>query len=100
MSVTQKPPVSLARMRVSLCKYLAKYPTDYIIADWPEDIERFCALLITGPCEMMTLRQTQLCFEINRKLDSNESKTPHQSLADARSMKLQYSKISSRKKIG
>jgi hypothetical protein len=88
MTVTQKSPVSKAHMRVSLSKYLAKYPTVHIVADWPEDIERLCALLIVGPGEMLTLAQTRLTFEINRNLDSSLSKVPHQALADARSMKL------------
>jgi hypothetical protein len=78
---------------VSLSKYLAKYRTVHIIADWPEDVERFCALLITGPGEMLGLRQTRLTFEINRNLDSSESKIPHQALADARSMKLKYAQL-------
>jgi hypothetical protein len=93
MCVTQKSSVTKARMQVSLSKYLAKYRTVHIIADWPEDVERFCALLITGPGEMLGLRQTRLTFEINRNLDSSESKIPHQALADARSMKLKYAQL-------
>jgi hypothetical protein len=91
LPVTQKHPVSKAQMQVSLSKYLARYPAVHIIADWPEDIERFCALLITGPGEMLMLRQIRLTFEIDRDLDSNGSKIPHQALADARSMKVKYS---------
>jgi hypothetical protein len=93
MSVTHKSSVSKSRMQVSLSKYLAKYPIVHIIADWPEDVERFCALLITGPGEMLSLSQSRLSFEINRDLDSNDSKIPHQALADARSMKLKYSQL-------
>jgi hypothetical protein len=87
MPVTQKRPVSKASMQASLSKYLAEYLAVHIIADWPEDIERFCALLITGPGEMLGLNQTRLTFEINRDLHSNGSKIPHQALADARSLK-------------
>jgi hypothetical protein len=43
MSVTEKDPISNARMQSSLSKYLAEYSAVHIIADWPEDIERFCA---------------------------------------------------------
>jgi hypothetical protein len=93
MSVTQKDPISKARMQSSLSKYLAKYPTAHIISDWPEDIERFCALLITGPGKMLGLRQARLTLEINFNLNSNDSKIPHQALADARSMKLKYSTL-------
>jgi hypothetical protein len=42
---------------------------------------------------MLGLRQTRLTFEINRNLDSSESKIPHQALADARSMKLKYAQL-------
>jgi len=90
MSVTRKSPISKARMQASLSKFLAKYPAIHIIADWPEDIERFCGLLITGPGKMLGFRQSLLTLEINFNLDTNDSKVPHQALADARAMKLKY----------
>jgi hypothetical protein len=88
--VTRKSPISKARMQASLSRFLAKYPAVHIIADWPEDIERFCALLITGPGKMLGFRQSQLTLEVNFNLDSSDSKVPHQALADARAMKFKH----------
>ena len=73
------PPMSLERMRENLQAWLRQYDSIHIIADWPEDIERFCRLLIVGPG--MRLNTPPLTMEVLR-IDS-ESRVPHNALADA-----------------
>lgn len=80
-----KTAVSLLQMQASLVGYLHKYTRIEIIADWPEDIERFCSLLITGPGEMLPIGP-RIHFTIDRMLNSEASAIPHQALADARAM--------------
>ena len=74
-----KEPITLPEMQESLQRFLAGYETVHIIADWPEDIERFCRLLIVGPG--MRLNTPPLTMEVLR-IDS-ESRVPHNALADA-----------------
>lgn len=80
-----RPAVSLSHMQVSLVEYLRTFDSVHIVSDWPEDIERFCALLITGPGERIDT--PPLTFEIDRNLNSNESLVPHNALCDARALR-------------
>lgn len=53
-----------------------------IIADWPEDIERFCRALIVGPG--LRIETPPLTFEIVRVPDGAAvSQAPHNAYADA-----------------
>jgi hypothetical protein len=85
MPFLHKAPTSLELMRLSLMKFLARSPHATIIADWPEDIERLCALIVTGPG--LCLRLPTLTCIIDWRLDSAASEIPHQALADAHAMR-------------
>lgn len=64
-----------------LQRFLNQYHEVEIIADWPEDIERLCGLMIVGP-GMKIQTPPVMTFRI-MSLDS-ESKKPHHALYDAR----------------
>ena len=70
-------------VQISLGDYLAVFNRVHIIADWPEDIERFCRLLITGPGTR--LDTPPLTMEIVR-VDA-PSEVPHNALSDARGIR-------------
>jgi len=80
MPLLMKTPITRVQMQLSLAAFLASFDAVNIIADWPEDIERFCALLITGPGER--IGTPPLTMEIIR-IDA-ESAIPHNALEDAR----------------
>ena len=79
-----KAPITRREMQLSLVKFLSGFDRINIVADWPEDIERFCQLLITGPGER--INTPALTFAIIR-IDA-ESATPHYALDDARGIAL------------
>lgn len=70
----------------SLQKYLLQFEAIHLIADWPEDIERFCELLIVGPG--LRLDTPPLTMEVVR-IDA-KSDNPHNALADAMGLKNAY----------
>lgn len=84
MPKLDKQPVTLDMMRESLRVFLAQFTTVEIIADWPEDIARFCDLLICGPG--LRIDTPRLVMVVRRDLNSSASLKPHQALADARAM--------------
>ncbi len=59
----------------------------HIVADWPEDIERLCNLLITGPGERIHI--PRITFEVIPGLNtvSAHSDVPHNALEDARAIR-------------
>jgi hypothetical protein len=63
-----------------LASFLAGFEKIHVIADWPEDIQWFCRMLIVGPG--MRINTPPLTMEIVR-IDS-VSDQPHNALADAR----------------
>jgi len=71
-----------------IAEWLAPYDAVHLIADWPEDIERFCRALITGPG--MRADTPPLTMEVRRDLDSSDSEFPHNALADARAIRDLY----------
>ena len=81
-----KQPVTLKYMQDSLQFYLRQYAKVHIIADWPEDIERFCKLLIVGPG--LRLDTPPLTMEVFRCCTI--SKNPHNALADAEALRDWY----------
>lgn len=64
------------------------YDSIHIIADWPEDIQHFCDLLITGPGER--INTPPLTMEVLRDLDDVQSAIPHNALEDAKAIRLSY----------
>jgi len=83
-------PVLREVMQNSLSAFLAKYDKVHIIADWPEDIERFCELLIIGPG--LRIDTPPIVMEIRRDINSDASKIPHNALSDAIAIKEAYLK--------
>lgn len=79
----RRPAVSLAKMQASLQTFLSQFPAVHIVADWPEDIERFCRLLVTGPGTR--IETPSLTMEIVR-IDT-VSADPHNALADAMALR-------------
>lgn len=89
-----KEPVTLEQMRASLQQFLCRFLHVGIVADWPEDIARFCELLVTGPGQRMDT--PPLSFFIDRRLNSDASEKPHQALADARAMMEMFMRLEPR----
>lgn len=79
-------PVTLAVMRQSLSKFLSVYETVHLVADWPQDIQHFCELLIISPGIRINL--PPLSMEVRSDLNANGSLIPHNALADARALRL------------
>ncbi len=65
-----------------LHEFLMHFESVHIVADWPEDIERFCGLLITGPGRRIDT--PPLTMEVVR-IDL-VSENSHHALADARAL--------------
>lgn len=74
---------STESVQVRLALFLAQFDAAHIVADWPEDIERFCRLLITGPGTRIDT--PPLTMEVVR-IDA-PSENPHNALADARGLR-------------
>lgn len=84
--VINKDSISLRNMQESLVKWLRAYEDVHVVADWPEDIEFFCGVLITGPGERIDT--PPLTMEVRRDLNTDASLVPHNALADARALRL------------
>lgn len=78
-----KAPVSYRHLQHKLGQFLNQFTRVRVIADWPEDIEWFCRLLITGPGERLST--PELSMEIHR-VDAVSS-NPHNALADAQALR-------------
>jgi hypothetical protein len=72
----------------ALESYLRHDDEPLIVADWPEDIAQFCNLMVTGPGEMVDVRQVtfRLAPMSNFSTAAN-SKVPHNALHDARALR-------------
>ena len=72
----------------ALERYLRHDDQPIIHADWPEDIAQFCNLMVTGPGDMIDVRD--LSFHLapmsNFSTAAN-SKVPHNALHDARALR-------------
>ncbi len=77
------PGESVESVQVRISLFLAQFDVVHIVADWPEDIERFCRLLITGPGTRIDT--PPLTMEVLR-VDA-PSENPHNALADARGLR-------------
>jgi hypothetical protein len=72
----------------TIAHYLAGDPDPLIVADWPEDIALFNALLVTGPGVMAEI--PKLSFEfvaLTGFSTAANSKVPHNALHDARALR-------------
>jgi hypothetical protein len=83
MPVIGIEPVSKIVIQHRLQMFLCVYGEVHIIADWPEDIQHFCDLLIIGPG--IRIDTPPLTMEIRR--DDCPSILPHNALADARGIR-------------
>jgi hypothetical protein len=82
------PRMSRADAARTLAHYLAGDPDPLIVADWPEDIAQFNALLITGPGTMVEVPPLTFRFlELSGFSTAANSKVPHNALHDARSLR-------------
>ena len=80
--------LSRAEASALLANYLAGDSDPVIVADWPDDICHFCALLMTGPGEMAPVGS--LRFELLRTpgfCTAANSAVPHNALHDARALR-------------
>lgn len=68
--------------------FLNWYSEVHIIADWPDDIKYFCQQIMAGPGLMHSM--PKMTFSIERGLSSKDSVIPHNALADARSILIDY----------
>ena len=72
----------------ALERYLRHDEDPLIVADWPVDILHFCNLMMTGPGDMIELRDVtfRLVPMTNFSTAAN-SKVPHNALHDARALR-------------
>lgn len=91
MPVLRREAISHHTFRRYLQAYLRPWPWVTIIADWPDDIQYFCRMLITGPGH--AIATPPLVFELRRDLSSEGSDMPHNALADALALREQYRSI-------
>lgn len=79
-------PLTMASAQVSLQNYLSPWSNILIVADWPEDVARFCDFVITGPGQRLNI--PNLRFAIAREEGERAvSRVPHNALEDARALK-------------
>ena len=75
----------------ALERYLLGDDDPVIIADWPEDIAQFCNLMVTGPGDMVELRNTTFrLLPLTGFSTAATSKVPHNALHDARALRDHY----------
>ena len=68
--------------------YLAGDDAPLIVADWPEDIALFNALLLTGPGMMVEVPSLHFRFQpLDGFSTAANSKVPHNALHDARALR-------------
>ncbi|HKX91051.1 MAG TPA: hypothetical protein VJM15_01300 [Sphingomicrobium sp.] len=72
----------------TIAHYLSGDPDPVIVADWPEDIALFNALLLTGPGTMVEVPPLIFRFvELSGFSTAANSKVPHNALHDARALR-------------
>ena len=82
------PRMSRAHAARAIAHYLAGDPDPLIVADWPEDIAQFNALLVTGQGQMADIPALRFAFRslVGFSTAAN-SKVPHNALHDARALR-------------
>jgi hypothetical protein len=84
----RSPRLSRADAARALAHYLSGDDDALIVADWPEDIALFNALLLTGPGKMVEVPPLTFRFlELTGFSTAANSKVPHNALHDARSLR-------------
>jgi hypothetical protein len=82
------PRMARAQAAMALSAYLAADAAPKIIADWPEDLTQFCALLMTGPGLMVPVPPlTFRLVPLPGFSTAANSAVPHNALHDARSLR-------------
>jgi hypothetical protein len=82
------PRMSRADAARLVAHYLAGDPDPIIVADWPEDIAQFNALLVTGPGVMAEVPGLRFEFRpLAGFSTAANSKVPHNALHDARALR-------------
>ena len=82
------PKLSRRDAALALSAYLAADPQPELIADWPKDLTQFCALLMTGPGEMVPIPPlTFRLVPLPGFSTAENSAVPHNALHDARSLR-------------
>jgi len=81
-----KEPILKEVFQSKLWQFINQWDEVHIIADWPDDIRYFCAVLITGPGRALNT-PPKLTMQIDRELDTVDSKILHNALEDARAIK-------------
>ena len=72
----------------AIAHYLAGDAEPLIVADWPEDIALFSALLVTGPGDMVEVPRSRFQFvALSGFSTAANSKVPHNALHDARALR-------------
>ena len=89
--VLSLPATYVEEFQDSLKEFLSRYDSVHIIADWPEDVQHFCAALITGLGDR--LDTPPLTMEVRRDIDCDDSEVPHNALMDAIAGMKKYQKI-------
>lgn len=83
MPVLDQRPIPWAEFQWALQTFLGAYDAVHVVADWPEDLERFCHALILGPGQRLTT--PPLTMEVLHV--EALSAQPHNALADALALK-------------
>jgi hypothetical protein len=82
------PRLSRADAARTVAHYLAGDPEPVIVADWPEDLAQFNALLLTGPGTMVEVPPLTFRFiPLSGFSTAVNSAVPHNALHDARSLR-------------
>ena len=82
------PRMSRADAAWTIAHYLAGDPDPLIVADWPEDIALFNALIVTGPGVMAEVPGLRFQFvRLPGFSTAANSKVPHNALHDARALR-------------
>jgi hypothetical protein len=69
-------------------RYLRHDDKPVIVAYWPEDVAQFCNLLMTGPGDMVELRDlTFRLVPMSNFSTAANSRVPHNALHDARALR-------------
>ena len=84
----RSPRLSRGDAARAISHYLAGDAEPVIVADWPEDIALFNALLLTGPGTMVEVPALTFKFiELSGFSTAANSKVPHNALHDARALR-------------
>jgi hypothetical protein len=82
------PRISRDEAARAIAHYLGGDPEPVILADWPEDIAHFNALLVTGPGLMAEVPRLRFEFvPLGGFSTAANSKVPHNALHDARALR-------------